>query len=177
MSLSLCVCVCVYPTPPHGQYMTQGQVFRAEFNGFEFSFTSSRLVAILRLKITVCPTIYPKREGDLLDSYLSQGYLCNVKCNQPFQGFQLVSPCPLSTTIIITPQTPLSVYGCVCVWLCANLYIYLTYVSVCSFMNASVRGCVRSRIYASFYSPVYSDRNKGISYGIQNPTQTKFEAV
>ena len=33
--------------------------FLAEFNRFEFSFPSPRLVASPRLKNLVCPTIYP----------------------------------------------------------------------------------------------------------------------
>ena len=35
----------IYPTPPLGQDMAQGQFFKAQFNKFEFSFPSPRLVA------------------------------------------------------------------------------------------------------------------------------------
>ena len=52
--------------------------FEAEFNRFEFSFPSPRLLALPRLKNLVCPTIYPLLEGELLDSFLSQGYECYV---------------------------------------------------------------------------------------------------
>ena len=48
----------IYPTPPLGQDMTQGQFFKAEFNRFEVC-PSPRLVASPRLKNLVCPTIYP----------------------------------------------------------------------------------------------------------------------
>ena len=29
--MCVCVCVCVYPTPPHEQDTTQGQIFRQNF--------------------------------------------------------------------------------------------------------------------------------------------------
>ena len=33
-----------------------------------------------------------------------------MKCNQPRQGFELVSPCPFPTTITITPRAPPYIY-------------------------------------------------------------------
>ena len=47
-----------FPPPPLGQDITRS-IFYAEFNGFEFSFPSPRLVASPRLKNLVCRTIYP----------------------------------------------------------------------------------------------------------------------
>ena len=41
-----------------------------------------------------------------MDSCLSQGYSCYVKCNHSRPGFELVSPCPFPTTITITPRAP-----------------------------------------------------------------------
>ena len=50
----------IYPTPPLGQDMTQGQFFKRSLRGFWIqSFPSPRLVALPRLKNLVCPTIYP----------------------------------------------------------------------------------------------------------------------
>ena len=48
----------IYPTHPLGQDMTQGQLFKAEFNRFEFR-VFLLLVDSPRLKNLICPTIYP----------------------------------------------------------------------------------------------------------------------
>ena len=47
------------PTPPLGQDMTQGQFLSGVEQVWIQSFPSPRLVASLRLKNLVCPTIYP----------------------------------------------------------------------------------------------------------------------
>ena len=72
---SLCMCVYIIniyiyiyiyiytPTPLYKLDMTQGQFFK-QFNRFRFSFLSSRLVAIPRLKISICPTIYSWLKGN-----------------------------------------------------------------------------------------------------------------
>ena len=44
------------------------------YNWFEFSFPSPGMVAIPRVKCSVCPTIYLKLKGEYLDSYFFQGY-------------------------------------------------------------------------------------------------------
>ena len=62
------------PTPPLGQDMTQGQFLSRVYQVWIQTFPFPRLVASTRLKNLVCPTIYPKLEGELFDSYLSQGY-------------------------------------------------------------------------------------------------------
>ena len=49
----------IYPTPPLGQDMTQGQFFKWSLTGLKSVFPSPRLVASPRLKNLVCPTIYP----------------------------------------------------------------------------------------------------------------------
>ena len=41
-----------------------------------------------------------------MDSYISQGYKCYVKCNWSRPGFELVLSCPSPTTITITPWAP-----------------------------------------------------------------------
>ena len=41
-----------------------------------------------------------------MDSYLSQGYYCYVKCNQFRAGFEFVSPGSFPTMITITPWVP-----------------------------------------------------------------------
>ena len=46
-------------TPPLGQDMTQGQIFKQSLTGLNSSFPSPRLVASLSRKNLVCPTIYP----------------------------------------------------------------------------------------------------------------------
>ncbi len=81
-------------------------IFKRSLTGLNQSFPSPRLVASSRQKNPVCPTIYPQ-----LDSYLSQGYQCYVKCNQSRSGFELVSPCPFPTTITITPRAPPNTMG------------------------------------------------------------------
>ena len=81
--------------------------------GSFFSFPSPRLVAILKLKRPVCPTIGPLLEREQLDSYLSQVYRCYVKCNQHHPGFELVSLRPFPMMITITTWAPpfsLSIY-------------------------------------------------------------------
>ena len=49
----------IYPTPPLGQDMTQGQFLSGVYQVWIQSFPSPRLVASPRLKNLVCPTIYP----------------------------------------------------------------------------------------------------------------------
>ena len=49
----------IYPTPPLGQDMTQGQFFMRSLTGLNSEFSSPRLVASRRLKNLICPTIYP----------------------------------------------------------------------------------------------------------------------
>ena len=49
----------IYPNPPLGQDMTQGQFLSEVQQVWIQSFPSSRLVASPRLKNLVCPTIYP----------------------------------------------------------------------------------------------------------------------
>ena len=49
----------IYPTPPLGQDMTQGQFLSGVWQVWIQSFPSPRLVAPPRLKNLVCPTIYP----------------------------------------------------------------------------------------------------------------------
>ena len=49
----------IYPTPPLGQDMTQGQFLSGVEQVWIQSFPSPRLVASPRLKNLVCPTIYP----------------------------------------------------------------------------------------------------------------------
>ena len=51
--------------------------------GLNSIFPSPRSVAILSVKISVCPSIYPKLEGEYLELYLSQGYYYQVKCTHP----------------------------------------------------------------------------------------------
>ena len=48
----------IYPTPPLGQDMTQGQFLSGVQQVWIQSFPSPRLVASPRLKNPVCPTIY-----------------------------------------------------------------------------------------------------------------------
>ena len=61
------------------------------------SFPSPRLVAIPRLKSSVCPTIYLKLEGEQMDSFVSQEHKRSVKCKQCRSGFELGSLCPFQT--------------------------------------------------------------------------------
>ena len=49
----------IYPAPPLGQDMTQGQFLSRVLLVWIQSFPSPRLVASPRLKNPVCPTIYP----------------------------------------------------------------------------------------------------------------------
>ena len=49
----------IYPTPPLGQDMTQGQFLSGVSQVWIQSFPSPRLVASPGLKNLVCPTIYP----------------------------------------------------------------------------------------------------------------------
>ena len=49
----------IYPTPPLGQDMTQGQFLSGVWQVWIQSFPSPRLVASPRLKNLVCPTICP----------------------------------------------------------------------------------------------------------------------
>ena len=55
-----------------------------------------------------CMTIFTNTSAwaGYLDSYLSQGYLCYVKCNQPCPGLELVSSYLFPTTITSTPWAP-----------------------------------------------------------------------
>ena len=53
----------IYPTPPLGKDMTQGQFLSGVKQVWIQSFPS-RLVASPMLKNLVCPTIYPKLEGE-----------------------------------------------------------------------------------------------------------------
>ena len=49
----------IYPTPPLGQDMTQGQFLSGVWQVWIQGFPSPRLVASPRLKNLVCPIIYP----------------------------------------------------------------------------------------------------------------------
>ena len=68
-------------------------------------------MAIPRRKSPIYLTIYPKLKGEDLDSCLSQGVLCYVKCKQPRPGLELVSPCLFWTTKTIKPWVPYCVCG------------------------------------------------------------------
>ena len=48
----------IYPTPPLGQDMTQGQFFKQSLAGLNSVFPP-RLDASPRLKNLICPTTYP----------------------------------------------------------------------------------------------------------------------
>ena len=49
----------IYPTPPLGQDMTQGQFLSGVLQVWIHNFPSPRIVASPRLKNPVCPTIDP----------------------------------------------------------------------------------------------------------------------
>ena len=51
--------VSIFTQPLHSGRIWHKVYFQAEFNRFESSFLSPRLVASPRLKNPVCPTIYP----------------------------------------------------------------------------------------------------------------------
>ena len=85
--MGLCKCsylhnyqMSVFTQPLCTRRMKHKVSFSAEFNRFEFSFPSPRLVAIPKLKSPVCPTIYPYLEGEYLDSYPFTGVfaLCEI---------------------------------------------------------------------------------------------------
>ena len=54
----------IYPTPPLGKDMTQGQFLSGVSQVWIQSFPSLRLVASPRMKNLVCPTIYPELDGE-----------------------------------------------------------------------------------------------------------------
>ena len=56
----------IYPTPPLGQDMTQGQFLSGVYQVWIQSFPSPRLVASPRLKNLVCPTILPIAGGRII---------------------------------------------------------------------------------------------------------------
>ena len=63
-----------------------------------------------------------------MDSYLSQGYLWYVKCNQSRPGFELVSPCLYPTTITITLiYSQIESFRTHLLWI---LYIYIIYLYI-----------------------------------------------
>ena len=106
-----------------------------------------------------------------------------MKCNQSRPGFELVSPCPFSTTVTITPRTPLkanvrlyhlSLTGCDAMSFLSGLQLFW----IQSFPSPSL--VTMTRLKDSICFTFYSQFERSIHFPlVQNGTQScpEFELI
>ena len=89
------------PTPPL-VYDTRS-IFKRSLTGLNSEFSFSQISCLTNAEEHSLPYYLPIAGGRITGFVPFPRY---VKCNQSRPGFELVSPCPFSTTITITPQAP-----------------------------------------------------------------------
>ena len=79
-----------------------------------------------------------------MDSYLSQGYYCYMKCKQPRYGIEFVSLCLFPMYVCM--------YACmyICMYIHVCIYIYI-YIYVCIYMYVCMYVCIYACMYICMY--------------------------
>ena len=92
----------IYPTPPLGQDMTQGQFFKQSLTGLNSEFSFSKTSCLTKAEEPSLALLFTHswRENNWIYTFLKGiSAMWNAIC----PGFELVSPCPIPATITITP--------------------------------------------------------------------------
>ena len=145
-------------------------IFKWSSIGLNSEFSFFLTSCYTKVKEHSLPYYLPIAGGELLDLYLSQGYLCYMKCKQPCPGFEVGLPFSFPMTVSITPlMAPLymHVYMCmyVCMYVCVYMYAYVcmcvyvymyvhicVYLYVCMYMGMCACECICVCIFVCYYT-------------------------